>query len=155
MVLCDSATIESVRSAFQADLKYAGLRQSCSRHNTTVISSVTNETAWRYLGCLPELKSLTIATCSYGSNQNLTLPAEWGASASFPNLVELIIEGRMITGTLPEAWGSPRSFPQLLNLTVKGSTFLEGPLPESWGSNTSMPLLKSLVIHTDDDDTGS
>ena len=153
--VCDSATIDSVRSQFPPDLNGASLGQSCSQHSSTIISSVSNETAWRYLGCLPEIKSLIIATCSSQDSPNLTLPAEWGAAVSFPNLVELIIDGKMITGTLPEAWGSPHSFPQLINLTVKGTTFLEGPLPETWGSNGSMPLLKSLVMHTNDNDIGS
>lgn len=83
---------------------------------------------------------------------NVTLPAEWGAAASFPNLVELIIEDGKINGTLPAAWGSPDSFPQLVNLTLKGSSFLQGPLPESWGGIGSMPRLKSLVMHANRDD---
>lgn len=137
-----------MRSEFQLDLNSARLGQYCRRHNPTVVLSVNNQTAWRYLGCLPEIKSLVIAipTCN-NEGPNVTLPADWGAAASFPNLAELIIEDGKINGTLPAAWGSPNSFPQLVNLTLRGSSFLQGPLPESWGSNGSMPRLKSLVMH--------
>lgn len=148
---CAPATVASVRSEFQNQLPQSvSYLLHNSLYRSTVIESFSNETAWRYLGCLPEITSLTVqfGTNLYSNPEvNTDLPAEWGSAGSFPNLQQLVIKNGNVNGTLPEAWGSPNSFPKLDNLTVLDTPLLEGPLSASWGSNGSFPLLKSLVLH--------
>ena len=84
---CDTATVVSVRSEFQSQLQpVLGYSPQTSDSLSTVIDSVGNATAWRYLGCLPEIISLVISIYDRKSVKfSLTLPAEWGLNGSFPN----------------------------------------------------------------------
>ncbi len=142
---CDPGTVTDVRNHFGDQLPQtygvAALPEN-NFYNTSIINRFSNDTAWRYLGCLPEITVLTIWI-----EQNTTLPDEWGAAGSFLNLEMLVLASDYLLGSLPEAWGAPFSFPQLDNMTIIDSRQLEGPLPESWGQNGSFAGLRSLVMY--------
>ncbi len=122
---CDPGTVTDVRTHFgdQLPQRYgvAALAEG-NFYNATIIETFGNDTAWRYLGCLPEITVLTIWIL-----QNTTLPGEWGAAGSFLNLEMLVLASNDLLGSLPEAWGAPFSFPQLDNVTIIHSSQLRGP----------------------------
>ena len=87
--LCDPATITDVHNHFGDQLPqrdYMAALPENTFYNTSIIDRFSSDTAWRYLGCLPEITVLTIWI-----QQNTTLPDEWGAAGSFPNLKMLVL----------------------------------------------------------------
>ena len=122
---CDPGTVTDVRTHFGDQLPQVygvAALPGNNYYTTTIIDRFSNDTAWRYLGCLPEITVLTIWI-----EQNTTLPDEWGAAGSFLNLEMLVLASNHLLGSLPEAWGAPFSFPQLDNVTIIHSQQLRGP----------------------------
>lgn len=150
--VCDPDTIANVQQHFADQLQICRVNSGCAgvvnyrnSYATIRISHYSNETAWQYLGCIPNMTVLTLASTSLNS----VLPAQWGLPGMFPQLQWLTITNTNLTGTLPEAWGlNNNSFPQLTNLTLTGNPRLEGPLPASWGSHGSFPMLEALTIYS-------
>ena len=149
--VCDPDTVASVQQHFADQLRICQATSACGGvfnyenfYNTTSITHYSNETAWQYLGCIPDITVLTLGSTLLNS----TLPAQWALPGMFPQLRWLTITGTNLTGSLPEAWGMHNnSFPQLTNLTLEGNPRLEGPLPVSWGSNGSFSNLQALTIY--------
>lgn len=150
--VCDPDTVAGVQQHFADQLQICPVNSGCAgtvnyrnQYATISISEYTNETAWQYLGCIPNITVLTLVSRSLNS----VLPAQWGLPGMFPQLQWLTITSTNLTGTLPEAWGlNNNSFPQLTNLTLMGNPLLEGPLPASWGSRGSFPKLEALIIYS-------
>lgn len=149
--VCDPDTIASVQQHFADQLQICEANSGCGGvfnlqnfYATTSITHYSNETAWQYLGCLPNITVLTLRSTLLNS----ILPAQWSSPGMFPQLQWLTITDTNLTGTLPEAWGMyNKSFPQLTNLTLNGNPGLAGPLPASWGGNGSFPSLQALTIY--------
>ena len=62
-------------------------------------------------------------------------------AGAFPLLQQLYLDYNGLHGTLPSNWGANSSFPQLATLNLAGNT-LFGPLP-AWGNpaSSSLPVL--------------
>ena len=74
-----------------------------------------------------------------------TIPEDWGASGSLPNLKTLTLSFNFeLSGQLPAQWGSDGSSLQNLTSVEITNCDLSGPLPPGWAGN--LPSLTKLNV---------
>lgn len=106
--------------------------------NTELPANFTLD-AWRLLGCLSSLTSITL-------NGSLPdLPDSWVENGNFNMLQVMNFSSSGLAGTLPASWASPTAFPQLQIMNFS-ATSLSGTLPVAWGEAESWSNLIELHL---------